>query len=56
MADTIFQAKTSLVDGLTVECTARDFTIILDEPPWAGRTRMNPLNVFSALSMQMHCC
>ena len=32
MADTLFNAKATLKEGLQVECTARDFSIILDEP------------------------
>ncbi|HHX30966.1 MAG TPA: OsmC family protein [Bacteroidales bacterium] len=45
MANAIFQAKTTLVDGLTVQCTARQFTITLDEPPDLGGKDqgMNPV-------------
>ena len=52
MADTLFNAKATLKEGLQVECTARDFSIILDEPVSLGGTDtgMNPVEaLLSAL-------
>lgn len=52
MADTIFQAKTDLVNGLTVQCNAREFSITLDEPASLGGNDkgMNPVEcLLSAL-------
>jgi uncharacterized OsmC-like protein len=52
MADTLFAAKAILKEGLQVECTARDFSIILDEPVSLGGTDtgMNPVEaLLSAL-------
>ncbi|MGI6162190.1 MAG: OsmC family protein [Christensenellales bacterium] len=52
MADAVFSATTKLVDGLTAECSARDFTITLDEPVSLGGNDkgMNPVEcLLSAL-------
>jgi len=45
MANVVFKAKAQLLDGLAVECSARDFAFVLDEPPSLGGadTGMNPV-------------
>lgn len=45
MADTIFQAKATSIQGLAVKCESRGFTFQLDEPESLGGTDtgMNPV-------------
>ena len=45
MANTIFSAKVTAKQGLTMECTSREFTIAMDEPAVLGgnNTGMNPV-------------
>lgn len=54
-ADTIFQATAQLMQKLTVSCTARNFTVILDEPPVLGGDD-NGMNPVEALLSSLGAC
>lgn len=55
MANTIFTAKAKVMEGLTVECTSRDFKIVLDEPVSLGGND-NGMNPVECLLSSLGAC